>query len=352
MSLIENTLSANPNPDPLPPTEIRRDSIINRWVIFAPARAARPNEYSAAPPAHGITPCPFCQGNEHLATPEIASIKRPVTSPQEEPGWQVRVVPNKYPALSGVPTLDGDRAKAQGTEQAALGIHEIIIESPRHLKSLSELTGTELTDVLTMYRDRLAFAASRPEIRHAIVFKNVGPGAGASMEHLHSQLIGLPLVPTEVAEELSAARTYREQHGACIFCDLVDRERATAARLVEETASFVAFCPYAARFPLETWVLPKAHESRYDRISAASLPELADLLKRCIERIERSTGRSEYNYLIHSAPFDTCSQSHYHWHIEIFPRLARTAGFEWGTGMFINSQFPEEAARKLRAALS
>jgi UDPglucose--hexose-1-phosphate uridylyltransferase len=172
------------------------------------------------------------------------------------------------------------------------------------------------------------------------------------MEHIHSQLIGLPLVPADVAEELSAAQAYRVEHEACNYCDLLERERADAFRLVEDTASFVVLCPYASRFPFEMCLLPKQHESRFDRMAPSDLPELADVLRRCIERIERTTGRSDYNYLIHSAPFDTCCQSHYHWHIEIFPRLARTAGFEWGTGMFINATFPEEAARKLRAALS
>jgi UDPglucose--hexose-1-phosphate uridylyltransferase len=334
-----------------PATEIRRDSIVERWVIFAPARAARPNEYSATPSAHTTSPCPFCEGNERLATPEIAAIRRPDASPHE-PGWQVRVVPNKYPALTGVPADPGDRAETGVAARSALGMHEVIIESPRHLKSVTELTAGELSDVLTMYRSRLAVAAEQPEVRHAIVFKNVGPGAGASMEHIHSQLIGLPLVPADVAEQLSSARAYQETHRACIYCDLLDRERASAARLVEETANFLVLCPYASRFPFEMWLFPLAHESRFDRTPPSNLPELAEVLRRCIERIERTTGRSEYNYLIHSAPFDTCCQSHYHWHIEIFPRLARTAGFEWGTGMFINSIFPEEAARKLRATLS
>lgn len=332
-------------------SEIRRDSIVDRYVIFAPMRAARPNEYAATPPAHSTAPCPFCEGNERLATHEIAAIRQPGTAPQE-PGWRVRVVPNKYPALTGNPLAARAPAVASDTALPSVGLHEVIIESPLHIKSITELTAAELVEVLQMYRARMAHAAEQPQIRHAIVFKNVGPGAGASMEHIHSQLVGLPMVPANLGEELAAAYAYREAHRRCIYCDLLDRERQSGARLVMETPGFLAFCPYASRFPLETWILPKHHESRFDRVAEPDLPELAEVLRSCIDRIERATGRSEYNYLIHSAPFDTRSQSHYHWHIEIFPRLAMTAGFEWGTGMFINPTFPEEAARKLRQIAS
>lgn len=334
-----------------PATEIRRDAIVDRWVIFSPARAARPNEYSTTPPAHATGPCPFCEGNERLATPEIAAIRTPGTAPHE-PGWQVRVVPNKFPAVAGVTTLNDGHLTPEPTTTTAFGLHEVIVESPRHLASITKLTAIQLADVLGMYRSRMAFAGEEPQIRHALVFKNVGPGAGASMEHLHSQLIGLPLVPTDVADELRASQAFHAERGNCVFCHLLEHERNAKLRLVEETAHFTAFCPYAPRFPFETWLFPRSHESRFDRIPTVDLPELAGILRNCIDRIERTTGRAEYNYLIHSAPFDTCCQSHYHWHIEIFPRLAQAAGFEWGTGMFINSVFPEEAARKLRAALS
>ena len=231
-----------------------------------------------------------------------------------------------------------------------MSIQEVIIESHRHIAGTTELSEAELAEVLAMYRQRIVAAVQNPHIRHAMVFKNVGPAAGASLEHTHSQLVGMAMVPPFMAEELAATLAYHRQHARCLFCDLLASERATASRIVLETEHFVAFCPYASRFPLETWLMPRGHRSHFEQHDAALLPELARILRSCIERIERIAGRSEYNYLIHSAPFDTHSQSHYHWHIEIFPRLATTAGFEWGTGMFINPVFPEEAARLLREA--
>ena len=327
-------------------SEIRRDSIVDRWVIFARNRAERPNEY-AAPPASrsGKKVCPFCEGNEHLTPHEIAAY-RTEDSAAEQRGWRVRVIPNKFPAV--VCDSPADTADPAAGLTAGYGVHEVIVESPRHLLSTTELSDGELAEVLLIYGDRLRSIRQNPRIRHALVFKNVGPGAGASIEHTHSQLVGLPLVPATVAQELDAALTHYRQHGRCIFCDLVKQELAAESRMVFETESFVAFCPYAARFPLETWILPKCHASQYEESATAELHDLARVLRRCIDKIERAAGQSQYNYLIHSAPFDTRCQSHYHWHIEIFPRTTTIAGFEWGTGQFINPLPPEDAAKLLR----
>lgn len=251
---------------------------------------------------------------------------RTLGSHAEEPGWRVRVIPNKYPAF---------------------GVHEVIVESPRHLISTTELSNAELVNVLTVYRDRLKVIREQPGIQFGMIFKNVGPAAGASIEHAHSQLVGLPMVPSVVADELDASRRYFDERHRCIYCDLIDREQAERVRLVVDSPSYVAFCPYAARFPFETWLLPRQHASHFEGLSDSQIPELAAALRRCIEKIERITGRPQYNYLIHSAPFDTGPQSHYHWHIEIFPRTTTIAGFEWGTGQFINPVPPEEAARLL-----
>ena len=224
----------------------------------------------------------------------------------------------------------------------------MIIESPRHIVSSTDLTDTELADVLSIYRDRLLAIKADKRIRYGLIFKNVGPAAGASIEHTHSQLVGMEHVPPAVAEELSASLSFYQQNNRCIFCDLLEREIATASRIVVNAAEFMAFCPFAARFPFETWLLPKRHQSHFEQLSQPEIAELAISLRRCIEKIERASGRSQYNYLIHSAPFDTGPQSHYHWHIEIFPRMTTTAGFEWATGSYINPVPPEEAAEMLR----
>jgi UDPglucose--hexose-1-phosphate uridylyltransferase len=230
----------------------------------------------------------------------------------------------------------------------AVGVHEVIIESPKHVSSTTDLSDVELAEVLSIYRDRLTAIRQDSRVKYGLIFKNVGPAGGASIEHTHSQLIGLPMVPGVVADELAASQAFHEQTGRCIFCDLVERELADSSRIVLESPSFVAFCPFAARFPLETWLLPKRHASNFEHIASPKIAELAGILRRCIEKIERAGGRSSYNYLIHSAPFDTRPQSHYHWHIEIFPRMTTLAGFEWATGQFINPLPPEDAAELLR----
>jgi UDPglucose--hexose-1-phosphate uridylyltransferase len=330
-------------------SELRRDPIIDRWVIIAKNRAARPNEYEPPATVRSDKPCPFCEGNEALAPAEIFSYRTEGTQPQGR-GWRVRVVPNKYPAFEPPGSDKGhcERESEHCSSMPSVGVHEVILESPRHIVSTTDLTDAELAEVLSAYRDRLIAIQQDPRIKHGLVFKNVGPAAGASIEHTHSQLIGTTTVPGLVAEELAASLAYYQERGRCIFCDLLHRELAEGTRVVLDSPGFVAFCPFAARFPLETWLLPKHHASRFEQMQTTEIAELASSLRRCIDKIERTSGRSQYNYLIHSAPFDTGPQSHYHWHIEIFPRMTTTAGFEWATGQFINPVPPEEAAEMLR----
>jgi UDPglucose--hexose-1-phosphate uridylyltransferase len=316
-------------------SEIRKDSIVDRWVIIAKNRASRPNEYESVRQHHTDKPCPFCEGNEALATPEIVAYRDAGSKPNQ-PGWRVRVIPNKFPAVE----LGGDLAST--------GIHEVIIETPKHVVSTTDLSSAELVDVLRIYRDRLRAAAEQPAIKHGLIFKNVGPAAGASIEHAHSQLLALPIVPSAIAEELAASQAYFNESGKCIFCTLIESEMASSARVVLETESFLAFCPFAARFPFETWLVPKQHAVHFAAIGAQEMTELAGVLRSCIENIGRAAGQADYNYLIHTSPFDMHPESHYHWHIEILPRMTTQAGFEWGSGCFINPVPPEEAAQLLR----
>jgi UDPglucose--hexose-1-phosphate uridylyltransferase len=329
--------------------ELRRDPIVDRWVIIAKNRAARPNEYEPPSPVRSDKPCPFCEGNESLAPAEVFSYRANGTEPHE-PGWRVRVVPNKYPAFRSLGGEDnfGDHGSEFESRVPAVGTHEVIIESPRHVVSTTDLSEEELAEVLSAYRERLLAIQRDPRIKHGLIFKNVGPAAGASIEHTHSQLIGTTTVPGLIAEELAASRAFYEKRGRCIFCDVLARELAEQTRIVVDTPGFVAFCPFASRFPFEMWLLPRQHASHFESLCSAEIAELAKSLRRCIGNIERISGRAHYNYLIHSAPFDTGPQSHYHWHIEIFPRMTTTAGFEWATGQFINPVPPEEAAETLR----
>ena len=272
-------------------------------------------------------------------------------SSANQPGWQVRVVPNRFPAL----TADsGDIDPAAREPGLAIlpgwGIHEVIIESPRHLTNTSQLSTAELADVLAIYRQRLGNLAAIDRVRYGLVFKNVGLAAGASLEHLHSQLLGTPIVPSTVIDELTGSDRYLQRHGTCPWCRMVDDALGDGLRLVAEEGPFVAICPFAARFSWETWILPREHAHHFHRVEESSLAQLAQLIRRVLTAMDRVIPRLAYNYIIHSAPFDTHAVDHYHWHMEILPRTAGIAGFEWGTGYFINPVLPEKAAESLGRA--
>jgi UDPglucose--hexose-1-phosphate uridylyltransferase len=244
----------------------------------------------------------------------------------------------------------GADADADCLRQPGWGIHEVIVESPRHLVTTTELADVELTDVLAVYCQRLKALAANPRVRYGLVFKNVGPAAGASLEHLHSQLIGMPVVPSQVVEQLSGAKRYFERHGRCAWCRLLEEALADGPRRVASAGAFVAFCPPAARFPWETWIVPRGHTDHFYETGESSLAQLAQLTRRVIAAMERLIPGLAYNYIIHTAPFDTHALDHYHWHMEVIPRVASIAGFEWGTGCYINPVLPEEAAERLRGA--
>ncbi len=328
--------------------DFRKDPITGRWVIIARNRAKRPHEL-----VDGVARrrpgefCPFCEGSESYTPHEIAAYRQPGTH-RDRPGWRVRVVPNKFPALE----IEGDLGKrGQGMYDVMRGVgaHEVIIESPRHLTSATQLSTETLRDVFWIYRDRLLDLKKDNRLVYGMIFKNVGAAAGASLEHTHSQLIVTPIVPINVAEEIEGSQAYYGYRGRCVYCDMIEQELAFEKRIVVDSPGFVAFCPFAARFPFETWILPSNHASHYETLSRSSAEELARVIKRVLAKIETALDRPAYNYIIHTAPFDTSALGHYHWHIEIIPRVTKTAGFEWGTGFYINPVPPEEAATFMRS---
>ena len=328
--------------------ELRKDPIVGRWVIIAEDRANRPHDFEHAPiPArHKDRFCPFCEGNEH-ATPDEIAAYRGHQSQSNGQGWRVRVVANKFPALH----IEGDpHEHRDGMYDAMQGVgaHEVIIESPQHLISTSDLSDEQLCEVLWVYRDRLQDLKNDSRLVYGMIFKNVGAEAGASLEHSHSQLIGTPIVPINVWEEMTGSLNFHNQHGRCIYCDMIEQELAFEERLVMDTPDFLAFCPFASRFPFETWVLPKIHSSHYEEIDNGQVEKLSGMFRRVIIKVEAALDRPAYNYIIHTAPFDTGPLKHYHWHIEVIPSLTKTAGFEWGTGFYINPMPPEKAAAFLR----
>ena len=326
--------------------ELRKDPIVGRWVIIATERGKRPTDFTIEPNVPSGSFCPFCTGHEDKTPPEIMSYREPGTQ-ADKPGWRLRVVANKFPALQIEGTLD-KRGVGIYDRMNGVGAHEVIIETPEHHLNIIELSTQTVQDVLWAYRERLIDLKKDPRFTYGMVFKNVGKIAGASLEHTHSQIIVLPTVPRTVNDEMRGGKAFFDYRGRCLFCDMVTQELESGDRIVLEGEEFVAFEPYAARFPFETWILPKRHSSHYEDIARPSVGELAYTLKTALQKIDRALNGPAYNYIIHTAPFDQTQIEHYHWHIEIIPRLTKVAGFEWGTGFYINPVPPESAAEFLR----
>ena len=322
--------------------ELRKDPIVGRWVIIAKSRAKRPHDFESTSRVQSGSFCPFCEGNEDKTPSEIIAYRDAGSTPNRA-GWRVRVVPNKFPALE----IEGElnkRGEGIYDMMRGVGAHEVIIESPQHLLSTADLSEENLREVFWVYRDRLVDLKKDRRFVYGMLFKNVGSAAGATLEHTHSQLIVTPIVPVDVWEEMTGSLEFYNYRGRCVYCDLIQQELASGKRIVVDGPGFVALCPFASRFPFETWILPKTHSSHYENVQKNAVEELATVMKQVIYKIEAALDRPAYNYIIHTAPFDSQELGHYHWHIEIIPRLTKTAGFEWGTGFYINPVPPEEAA--------
>lgn len=325
--------------------ELRKDPIIGRWVIIATERKKRPTDFRSEQEIKKTGFCPFCPGNEDKTPPEIFSNRADHSAP-DTPGWTLRIVPNKFPALQ----IEGNlKRKGEGIfdKMNGIGAHEVIIETPDHKMALADLPIAMVSDVIRAYRSRTLDLVKDQRFRYAMIFKNHGEVAGASLEHSHSQLIATPIVPKRVTEELEGASTYFNFKERCIFCDIIRQELEDKRRVTSENEHFVAVSPYAPRFPFETWILPKAHQSNFEDILDGQIGYLAKILKEVLIRMNLVLEDPPYNYLIHTAPFNKPHNPYYHWHIEIIPKLTKVAGFEWGTGFYINPTPPEEATEYL-----
>ncbi|HUG91955.1 MAG TPA: galactose-1-phosphate uridylyltransferase, partial [Planctomycetaceae bacterium] len=327
-------------------SELRKDPIVGRWVIIAPDRAKRPEDYRQEFRILTGAFDPFLEGNEDATPPEILAYRAPGSRPNGS-GWRVRVVPNKFPALTVEGQLD-KRGDGMYDVMNGVGAHEVIIECPHRETNMSRLSAENIREVLWAYRDRLVDLKRDPRLVHGLIFKNKGAPAGASLEHSHSQLIVTPVVPISVWEEMTGALEFYNYRGRCIYDDMIQQELAAGERVVLDTPGFIVFCPFASRFPFETWILPKQHSSQFENIPRQSLDELGMVLKTVLGKLEAALDDPPYNYVVHTAPFDSGELPHYHWHFEMFPRLTRVAGFEWGSGFYINPVPPEEAAAFLR----
>lgn len=329
------------------PPEWRMNPATGKWVIVAPERSARPMmPEMEAPPKNPTESCPFCEGAEAQTPVELFAI-RAEESVADGPGWRVRAVPNSFPAvrLGGSPEQvhDGFYNYSRG-----VGLHELIVECPHHETNLARLTVQQVRDVVQVWRLRVGHASGVPFLRYAQLFKNHGSDAGASVEHSHSQLIATPMIPITVRDELSFALQYQQQHDTCVYCALIHRELSDGKRAIADKSSFFAFAAYAGRQPFETWILPKKHESQFAHITADEANELGTILWTVLRKIDLALGGPAYNLVFHTAPFHDSDSSHYHWHVEVLPRLTQIAGYEWGSGAHINPVLPEDAAEVLR----
>ena len=327
--------------------ELRKDPIVGRWVIISIERGKRPTDFISPSQRKKGGFCPFCPGNEYTTPPEIMAF-RPVGSQANTPGWTLRVMPNKFPALQIYGEL-GKTGEGLFDKMNGIGAHEVIVETPEHNLSLATMSHKAVEDVLWACFLRHADLKKDQRFKYALIFKNEGEVAGASLEHTHTQIIALPIIPKLVKEELDASRQHYEFKERCIFCDVINQELSDGKRVIYENAKYVALSPFAPRAPFETWILPKKHMSMFSPPDK-NFSDLAEILQRTLKQMERILDTPPYNFIIHTSPFYDEINDYYHWHIEIVPKLTRIAGFEWGSGFYINPTPPEESAKFMREA--
>jgi len=328
--------------------ELRKDPVTGRWVIISTERALRPADlrYDAAAPKDG--PCCFCPGNEHTTPPEILAY-RPHGSPRNGPGWSLRVVPNRFPALR----VEGELQKegvGMFDKMSGVGAHEVIIETPEHRASLAELPVKSTEDLLWAFRDRITDLERDSRLKYAMIFKNSGARAGATLDHPHCQLIALPVMCREVSDEIQGALHYYEFKERCVFCDMIKQEMSEDVRVVTRSSMHVAVAPFAARFPFESWVMPIRHSSRFELSDADEMKSAAEVLHGVLRRMSAVLDNPAYNFYLHTSPLRTPAMAHYHWHIEVLPAVTTVAGFERGSAFYINPVPPEEAAATMKKA--
>jgi UDPglucose--hexose-1-phosphate uridylyltransferase len=326
--------------------ELRKDPVLGRWVIISTERGKRPTDFQTERQGRKAKLCPFCPNNESSTPPEVYALRNNGSGPNS-PGWTMRVIPNKFPALR----IEGDlNREGEGIfdKMNGVGAHEVIVETPKHELDLVDLTDASLKDVILAYKERIIDLKKDPRFKYIMIFKNQGEAAGASLEHSHSQLIATPIVPKRVLEEMEGARQYYKYKERCIYCDIVRQEMSQSIRVIAQNDRFLTIAPFASRFPFETWILPKSHDPSFEDITGDDAMSLGKILKETLKRLSRALNDPPYNFVIHSAPVENGYEKFYHWHLEIMPKLTKVAGFEWGTGFYINPTAPEDAAEFLR----
>ena len=325
-------------------SELRLNLVTRAWVIIAKERANRPGDFKKVRPKKDIPPyeanCPFCPGNEGMTPPETYRVAG-------EKGWKIRVTANKYGALSQTGTrmrcTDGLRRSVSG-----VGTHEVIVETPSHNDSIALMDVPALRDILMTYKNRFSDAYSNPNVGHVILFKNHGVGAGTSLQHPHAQLIGSPVTPIQIRDRMEAYVHFYDDTGRCLICMMTETEREDQTRIILETDEFLTFIPYAALSPFHIWIFPKRHAASFVGITERELDDLAINLKATLEKLYHGLGDPDFNFIIRSNRPKDADSEYFHWYMSIIPRVTMMAGFELGSGMYINTGIPEESADFLR----
>jgi len=327
--------------------ELRQNPATKEWVIFAPERKRRPEDFREkfnliTQPSYK-SECPFCLGNEHLTSEDLLYYQS-----KQKGQWEIRVVPNKYPAL--IPKGNFTRKNLSDfyrKMENALGSHEIIIETPIHNTILGLISDEHMKHILQLYKERY-LSLCKAGYKLVTIFRNYGEAAGTSLEHPHSQIIATPIVPNSIRYPIEEAMRYYDDNGGCVYCDMINQELVAQERIVLQGRKFIVFEPFAARLPYETWIMPVSHAASFGSINSEEIDELAQFLNRILKIFYEKLNNPAYNYVIQSVPCNSEKNLFFHWSLVILPRLTKFAGFELGSGMKINHIFPEKCASILR----
>lgn len=331
-------------------SEFRQDPVTKQWVIIATERAKRPHDFLRPAAQVALPPykedCPFCPGNESLTPPETLAYRSGGRA--NGPGWWVRAFPNKFSAVSPTGSLSRQEEGGLFRKMDGVGQHEVIIESPVHNLPIPLMEDRQVEEVVLAYRERYLSLREDPRFKIIILFKNHGRAAGTSLEHPHSQLVAMPIVPLTIRYRFEKAAGHYDDSGTCVYCDVLQEALRLSKRTVMETDHFVVIHPFASRAPFETWIIPKEHQASFGSISLKTAKQFSKTLKIILGKFYRGLNNPDYNYIIHTAPIKDEHEDYFHWHLQILPRLVTPAGFELGTGMFINAALPEETSAFMR----
>jgi UDPglucose--hexose-1-phosphate uridylyltransferase len=324
--------------------ELRHNVVTHEWVIMATERAKRPDQFvrkkQKKPLPAFVDNCPFCPGNEKMTPPETYVVR-------DGGGWRLRVTPNKFAALA----YEGERRRSiEGIRRrvTGVGIHEVIIETPDHSKSTAQLDDAQVETIIQAYLNRFTFASNDSRVEQVTIFKNHGEAAGTSLEHPHSQLIATPVITMQLRDRLTHALEHFDEYGECIFCRVLEQELQEGTRVVLESKHFVTYVQFANLSPFSMLIMPKHHMACFAELNDAEGADLARVLRQTLGKLYHGLNDPDFNYVIRTAPKEYTGVKYYHWYISIIPRMTKMAGFELGSGMFINVSLPEEDASFLR----